>query len=134
MGWREKSDSGAFGEADFEQVMPLHLHHSNFVLKNGSHYTIVQDFRYIVVDGRVVVIGMPETTGEKEATRKGYRIPSEGLAAVLTEYFSRCWEENIGHQDYVNQVIKESGASLKVLAQELQISEDELVKISSGEV
>jgi len=98
-----------------------------------STCAIVQDFRYIVADGRVVVIGMPETTGEKEATRKGYRIPSEGLAAVLTEYFSRCWEENIGHKDYVKQVIKESGASLKVLAQELQISEDELVKISAEE-
>ncbi|MEW6587116.1 MAG: hypothetical protein AB1442_16085 [Nitrospirota bacterium] len=96
-----------------------------------STCAIVHDFRYIVVDDRIVVIGMPESTGEKEATRKGYRIPSEGLSSVLREYFDRCWEGNIGHEDYVKEVIKQSGATLKVLAQELQIDEEELERIAS---
>jgi hypothetical protein len=97
-----------------------------------STCAIVHDCRYIVVDEKIVVIGMPESTGEKEATRKGYRIPSEGLALVLKEYFERCWEGNIGHEDYVREVIKQSGATLKVLSQELQISEEELEKAASG--
>lgn len=97
-----------------------------------SACAIVHDFRYIVVDEKIVVIGMPESVGEKEATRKGYRIPSEGLSAILKEYFDRCWEENTCHADYVKEVIKQSGATLRVLAQELQISEEELEKITSG--
>lgn len=96
-----------------------------------STCAVVHDFRYIVVDDRIVVIGMPESTGEKEATRKGYRIPSEGLAAILKEYFDRCWQDNIGHEDYIREVIQQSGASRKVLAQELQISEEELEKIAA---
>jgi len=96
-----------------------------------STCAIVHDFRYIVVDERIVVIGIPESVGEKEATRKGYRIPSEGLSAILREYFDRCWEGDVGHADYVKEVIKQSGATLKVLSQELQISEEELEKIFS---
>ncbi|MDQ7786307.1 MAG: hypothetical protein RDU01_01745 [Thermodesulfovibrionales bacterium] len=112
------------------------IHIGNLYTKAGAHVkystcAIVHDFRYIVVDDRIVVIGMPESTGEKEATRKGYRIPSEGLSAVLKEYFYKCWEENIDHADYVKEVMKQTGASLKVLAQELQISEEDLEKIAS---
>jgi hypothetical protein len=39
---------------------------------------LVEDFRYTVVDNRAALIGIPESTGEKEATKKGYPIPSEG--------------------------------------------------------
>ena len=115
------------------------IHLGNMYCKAGAQIrystcAIVHDFRYIVVDDRIVVIGIPESTGEKEATRKGYRIPSEGLAAILKEYFNRCWGGNIGHADYVKEVIEQSGATLKVLAQELRISEEELEKIVSGKV
>ena len=37
---------------------------------------IIYDLHYIVVDNRLAVIGLPESMGEKEATRKGYKIPS----------------------------------------------------------
>lgn len=113
------------------------IHLGNMYSKAGAQVrystcAVVHDCRYIVVDDRIVVIGMPENIGEKEATRKGYRIPSEGLSAVLKGYFERCWEGNIGHEDYVREVIKQSGATLKVLSQELQISEEELEKAASG--
>lgn len=91
---------------------------------------IVHDLRYIVVDDRLVVIGLPESTGEKEATRKGYKIPSEGLASVLKEYFYRCWEKNMSYEDYLREVIKQTGASLKTLAQELQVDEEELERLA----
>jgi hypothetical protein len=93
---------------------------------------IVHDLRYIVVDDRLVVIGLPESTGEKEATRKGYKIPSEGLAAVLKEYFYRCWEKNMSYEEYLREVIKQTGASLKTLAQELQVDEEELERLARG--
>jgi hypothetical protein len=93
---------------------------------------IVHDLRYIVVDDRLVVIGLPESTGEKEATRKGYKIPSEGLASILKEYFYRCWEKNMSYEEYLREVIKQTGASLKTLAQELQIDEKELERIARG--
>jgi len=95
---------------------------------------IVHDFRYIVVDDRLVVIGMPESTGEKEATRKGYSIPSEGLAAILKEYFYKCWEENTGYEEYFTEVIKQTGATPKLLSQELHIDEDEIKRIASGQL
>jgi hypothetical protein len=52
------------------------LHIGHLYTKAGaqvkySSCAIVHDFRYIVVDDRIVVIGMPENIGEKEATRKG---------------------------------------------------------------
>lgn len=93
---------------------------------------IVHDLRYIVVDDRLVVIGLPESTGEKEATRKGHRIPSEGLAAILKEYFYKCWERDMSYEEYLREVIKQTGASLKTLADELQIDEEELERLARG--
>ena len=60
---------------------------------------IANNIRYIIVDDRVAVIGIPESTGEKEATRKGYRIPSEGLAVILKDHFYRCWEESMSYEE-----------------------------------
>jgi len=91
---------------------------------------VVYDLRYIVVDNSLAVIGLPESTGEKEATRKGYRIPSEGLATILKEYFYRCWEKNMSYDEYLREVIKQTGAPLKTLASELQIDEEELERLS----
>lgn len=34
---------------------------------------MVHNIRYSVVDERIVVLGIPESTGEKEATKKGYK-------------------------------------------------------------
>lgn len=90
---------------------------------------IANNIRYIVVDERVVVIGIPESVGEKEATRKGFRIPSEGLASILKDYFNSCWEQSISYEDYVREVIKQSGVTPKLLEKELQIDVKELERI-----
>ena len=55
-----------------------------------SSCLMVHNIRFSIVDERVVVLGIPESVGEKEATKKGYRIPSEGLALVLKDYFNSC--------------------------------------------
>lgn len=96
-----------------------------------SSYLMVQDVRYLVVDHRLVVLGIPESTGDREATKKGYMIPSEGLAAMLEENFFKCWDNSIGYEDYVRELIKETGASPKMLARELGVDEKELERIVS---
>jgi hypothetical protein len=111
------------------------LHIGHLYTKAGaqvrySSCPIVHDFRYIVVDDRIVVIGMPENIGEKEATKKGYRIPSEGLSSILKVYFEKCWEGNMGYEEYLREVVEQTGATPKLLAQEIQIDEDEIRRIS----
>lgn len=93
-----------------------------------SAYPVVHDFRYIVIDDRLSIIGVPASTGEKEATKKGHKIPSEGLAAILKEHFSSNWESNITYTEYLQKVIKQTGATPSLLAKELQIEEKEVKK------
>lgn len=114
---------------------PDRLHIGYLYTKAGAEVrysgcAVVHDIRYIVVDEKLVVIGIPESTGEKEATKKGYRIPSEGLAAILKEHFYGCWDKNIRYEDYVKEVIKQTGTTTKSLARELQIDEGELEKFA----
>ena len=111
------------------------LHIGHLYTKAGaeirySDCAIVHDIRYIVVDDKVVIIGIPESIGEKEATKKGYRIPSEGLAAILKEHFYSCWDKNMRYEDYVKEVMKQTGATPKLLAREIQIDEKELEKLT----
>jgi len=111
------------------------LHIGHLYTKAGaeikySDCAIVHDIRYIVVDDKVVIIGIPESIGEKEATKKGYRIPSEGLAAILKENFYSCWDKNLRYEDYLKEVMKQTGATPKLLAREIQIDEEELEKFT----
>lgn len=91
---------------------------------------IASNIRYMVVDDRFVVVGIPESIGEKEATKKGYAIPSEGLAAILKDHFYRCWEESINYEKYVKEAIKQTGLPAKQLGRELQIDEKEIERLS----
>ncbi|MCE5193867.1 MAG: hypothetical protein LLF28_00165 [Nitrospiraceae bacterium] len=91
-----------------------------------SAYPLAHDFRYIVIDDRLTIIGVPASTGEKEATKKGHKIPSEGLASILKEHFHSCWDSNITHKEYLQKVLKQTGATPSLLAKELQIEEKEL--------
>lgn len=116
---------------------PDRLHIGHLYTKAGAEVrysgcAIVHDIRYMVVDDSVVVIGIPEGTGEKEATKKGYRIPSEALASILKEHFYSCWDKNIRFEEYIQEVIKQTGATAKSLARELQIGEEELEKFTQS--
>lgn len=91
---------------------------------------IVHDIRYIIVDNKFVVIGIPENVGEKEATRKGYRIPSEGLASILKAQLESCWDQNIPFEKYVQEVLKQTGATPRLLAREMQLDEEALEKFA----
>jgi hypothetical protein len=92
---------------------------------------LVSNIRYIIIDEDIAVIGIPESVGEKEATRKGYRIPSEGMASILKNNFSGCWEQSIPFEEYVKEIIRQTGAAPRMLEQELHIDEKELERIAA---
>lgn len=113
-------------------------------LEMGSLYTragakvryhpglIVNDLRYMTVDGRLVVIGLPEKSGEREPTRQGYAIPSEGMANLFKDHFDRYWAspEATPYEIYVNELVSEiirtnPSVSPDVVSRQLRISAEE---------
>ena len=92
----------------------------------------VHDFRYTIVDAKVCLIGVPEHVGEKEATKKGYRIPSEGLAEILRTSFTSCLGDSVTFEQFIRETLKQTGAEPKVLSRELNIPEPELLKITNS--
>ena len=89
---------------------------------------MIHNLRFSVIDGRIAVLGIPENIGEKEATKKGYKIPSEGLAFLLRNYFITC-EKQIGLKEYLQEVIEQTGATTAHLAHEFNIDEGDLKKL-----
>ncbi|UCD35805.1 MAG: hypothetical protein JSU90_02940 [Nitrospiraceae bacterium] len=115
---------------------PDRLHVGYMYMKAGaevmySSCLMVHNLRYIIIDDRIVVMGIPESIGEKEATKKGYRIPSEGLAMVLKNYFNTC-EKQSSFPEYLKEVLKQTGATPEHIAREYQIDVDELKKLAGG--
>jgi hypothetical protein len=94
-----------------------------------SSCLMVHSLRYTVVDERIVVLGIPESIGETEATKKGYTIPSEGLAMVLKNYFSEC-EDKTTLKAYLQEVSKQTGATIEHLAREFRLDEKELKELA----
>lgn len=90
-----------------------------------SSCLMVHNLRYIVVDEEIIVLGIPDEVGEKEATKKGYTIPSEGLAALLRDYFSACGDKT-NLKDYIQEVLKQTGATLEHLAREFRLDQKDL--------
>ncbi len=103
-----------------------------------NNCALVNDLRYMIVDERYVLVGIPEVVGEDEPTKKGYRIPSIGIAAILREHRDQCWDSKITirYEEYAKEIIDgvkeaESRDSLEPLARELNIPIDELKRIDS---
>jgi hypothetical protein len=112
---------------------PDRLHIGYLYTKAGaeifySSCLMVHNMRFIIVDEKIIIIGIPEIVGETEATKKGYRIPSEGLAMVLRNYFNTC-EKQTNFTDYIKEVMDQTGATLQHLAREYKIDEQELIRL-----
>jgi hypothetical protein len=97
-----------------------------------STCALFHDIRYTVCDDKAVVVGIPESLGQREATKKGYRIPSEGLANILKEHFLTCWDASTTYEEFVRETLKQTGSSPRLLARELNIDEEELERLASG--
>jgi hypothetical protein len=80
---------------------------------------LVNDLRYTVIDGRVSIIGVPENVGRKQATKKGYFIPSEGLSTILVDHFNWAWEKGLAYEDYMEHTIDFEKATPEDLEAEL---------------
>lgn len=83
--------------------------------------SLINSMRYMVVDNSLVLIGIPERAGKKTATNKGHKLPSKGLASILKNHFDVCWEGDMSLQAYINEVISQTGMSIKQLSNELGI-------------
>lgn len=97
-----------------------------------STCALFHDIRYTVSDNRFVVVGIPESMGEREATKKGYRIPSEGLSEILREHFYSCWDASSTYEEYIREIIKQTGTSPRHLAREIGIDVEEVERIAGG--
>ncbi|MCP8303949.1 MAG: hypothetical protein H3Z50_00515 [archaeon] len=92
------------------------------VMYNSS--ILVSDLRYMVVDGRVTVLGFPERSGAEEPTRKGYKIYSEGVSLMFKERFESLWESpsSIDYDSYLENTMKEAAANTPGISDELLAS------------
>ena len=90
----------------------------------------IHDFRYVVADSTVSVIGIAEGTGAQEATKKGFRIPSRGLSQLLRKVFEESWEKATPFEEQVRETIEHTGMSAETLSREFQIDVEDLKKIA----
>jgi hypothetical protein len=90
-----------------------------------SSCLMVHSIRYSIIDEKVVVFGIPESTGEKDATKKGYKIPSEDLAMILKNYYNSC-EKQMSLTEYLQEIIEQTGATPEHLAREFHLDERDL--------
>jgi len=83
--------------------------------------SLVHSMRYMVVDKSLVLIGIPESAGEKNATNRGHKLPSIGLASILQTHFDDCWERDLPVKGYIKEVMAHTGMSVKQVSNELGI-------------
>ena len=96
---------------------------------------LVSDLRYVIVDDRLTVLGLPSTTGEDQPTREGYSIPSEALAEIFAHQFELKWEQAVDYESYARAVLVEikshsPNVSSKLLSGQLSIPSDEIERLT----
>jgi len=91
--------------------------------------SLVHSLRYMVVNGGLVVVGIPEGTGRREMTSKGHWLPSRALAGILKNHFHPRWQKSATFGEFVDEVLKQTGVSLNQLALELGIEAKKLEMI-----
>jgi hypothetical protein len=87
----------------------------------------------MVVETKLVVIGLPEKSGEREPTRQGYSIPSEGMANLFQDHFERYWKspEALPYELYVKELVSQItrmnvGISPDLVSRQLRIPDEEV--------
>lgn len=100
---------------------------------------IVNDLRYMIVDGKHVVLGLPRRKGQDEPTRKGYKIPSEGMQQLFRENFEKFWDspDTLGYLGYLSKIVEDTrkakpGVSDELLAEQLHVDIEDIRKANSN--
>lgn len=95
---------------------------------------LVSDVRYMCVDRKLVLIGVPERNGRNEPTRKGYTVPSEGVAYLFGTQFEEQWtsKDTKGYSDYIKELVSQAmgsnpGLSLDLVAANLGVEKEDVV-------
>lgn len=77
-------------------LAPDRLKMGKFYTANGAQVkfspsVLISDARYMCVDGKEVLVGVPERSGRNEPTRKGYTIVSESVSRLFAREFEDQW-------------------------------------------
>ena len=91
-----------------------------------SANSVVSSLRYMVIDGKTVVMGIPETTAGKTVTRKGHHLPSKALAEIMTAHFNSLSAHDMTLQEYAQNVMHQTGTTIETMAAEFKLEPREL--------
>ena len=82
---------------------------------------LVSDVRYMCVDKKLVLIGVPERNGRNEPTRKGYTVPSESVAYLFETQFEDQWtsKDTKSYSEYLKELVSQAMGSNPSLSLDL---------------
>ncbi|MDG6999503.1 MAG: hypothetical protein JRN15_10350 [Nitrososphaerota archaeon] len=100
---------------------------------------IVTDLRYMIVDHKVSVVGLPNAAGDDQPTKEGYLLPSEDLADTIDENFERKWKEAATYDEYAKEVLSEirsqsRSVSSELLSAQLKVPNNEIARLIQVEL
>ena len=94
---------------------------------------LVSDVRYMCVDKKLVLIGVPERNGRNEPTRKGYTVPSESVAHLFGGQFEEQWasKDTKTYMDYLKELVTQAmgsnpNLSLDLVAANLGVEKEDV--------
>ena len=95
---------------------------------------LVNDIRFVTIDSKYSVLGLPGAAGQNEPTREGYAIPSEGLAQILLQQFEGNWVKAVEYEDYLRDVLLEIKShnprvSCHLLSSQFEVAKFEVNKV-----
>ena len=95
---------------------------------------LVSDVRYMCVDRKLVLIGVPERNGRNEPTRKGYTVPSESVAHLFGSQFEEHWasKDTKSYSDYLRELVTQAmgsnpNLSLDLVAANLGVEKEDVI-------
>ncbi len=99
---------------------------------------LVSDARFMVVDDRTVIIGVPERTGLSMPTKKGHNITSESVAHLFRERFEQQWSSGDAksYSQYLLELVAKArrvnpNVSVDVIARNLKIDREDLQHVDA---
>lgn len=122
-------------------LAPDRLRMGKLYTQNGAQVrfspsVLISDARYTAIDGRTVLIGVPERSGRNEPTRKGYTITSESVAALFTKEFEDQWNgpTSKSYHDYIKELVglargAHPGASPELMAGNLGLATEDVEQV-----
>lgn len=94
---------------------------------------IVNDARFMIVDDRTVIIGVPGPGGYDQPTKNGHSITSESIAHVFRERFDRQWysTEARSYSQFLSELIYKARQfnpeiSAEVIARNFKIDREDV--------